>query len=95
MADCSSLVQNVKNDENVAQKFPYRILNDLAKKLKAAEDQLIQERKFYEAKIAKIRAENESTRYERLGLPQFIMKSSLMCLVMMLPKMRWLTISAS
>jgi len=65
MADCSSLVQNVKNDENVAQKFPYRILNDLAKKLKAAEDQLIQERKFYEAKIAKIRAENESTRYER------------------------------
>ena len=47
MADCSSLVQNVKveNGVNVAEKFPYKILNDLAKKLKAAEDQLIQERK--------------------------------------------------
>ena len=40
MADSSSLVQNVKakNDENVTEKFPYKILNDLAKKLKAAED---------------------------------------------------------
>ena len=64
MADCSPLVENVKvnNDKNVAEKFPYKILNDLAKKLKAAEDQLILERKLYEAKIAEILAENESNR---------------------------------
>ena len=39
MADCSSLLQNVKlkKEENVAEKFPYRIFNDLSKKLKAAE----------------------------------------------------------
>ena len=37
-ADCSSLLQNVKvkKEENVAEKFPYKILNDLAKKLKVA-----------------------------------------------------------
>ena len=54
----------IVNDVNVAEKFPYKILNDLAKKLKAAEDQLIQERKFYEAKIAKIVAKNETNRNE-------------------------------
>ena len=39
MVDCSSLVENVKvkNDENIVEKFPYRILNDLSKKLKNAE----------------------------------------------------------
>ena len=39
MADCSSLLQNVKvkKEENFAEKFPYRVLNDLSKKLKAAE----------------------------------------------------------
>ena len=39
MADCSSLLQNVKvkKEENVVEKFPYRVLNDLSKKLKAAE----------------------------------------------------------
>ena len=40
MAEYGCLVQNtnVKNDESEsAKKFPYRILNDLAKKLKAAE----------------------------------------------------------
>ena len=39
MANCSSLVQNinVKKEENV-EKFPYRIFNDLSKKLKVAED---------------------------------------------------------
>ena len=38
MANDSSLVQNatVKNDENV-DKFPYRIFNDLSKKLNVAE----------------------------------------------------------
>ena len=42
MANSSSLVQNVKakNDDNVTKKFPYKILNDLAKKLKAAEDKI-------------------------------------------------------
>ena len=57
MADCSSLVQNVKveNGVNVAEKFPYKILNDLAKKLKAAEDQLILERKLYEAPPGRIK----------------------------------------
>ena len=52
-------------DKNVVERFPYKILNDLANKLKTSEDLLIQERKFYEAKIAKILAENESNRYER------------------------------
>ena len=39
MADCSSLIQNVRvvKEENVAEKFPYRVFNDLSKKLKAAE----------------------------------------------------------
>ena len=39
MAVASSLVQNtfVKNHENTETKFPYRILNDLSKKLKVAE----------------------------------------------------------
>ena len=52
MANDSSLVQNatVKNDENV-DKFPYRILNDLSKKLKVAE-----------ATIASLLAECESNR---------------------------------
>ena len=43
-------------------KFPYRILNDLSTKLKAAEDKLIQDRKLYEAKIADMRDEIESGR---------------------------------
>ena len=66
MADSGSLVQNtcVKNNEDIKTKFPYKILNDLATKLKAAEDQLIQERKFYETKITKILAENKSNRCE-------------------------------
>ena len=51
MVDCSSLVENVKvkNDENIAEKFPYRSLNDLSKKLKDAE-----------VTIAKILAEREA-----------------------------------
>ena len=42
MADRSSLIQNmkVKKEENVVERFPYKILNDLAKKLKAAEDKI-------------------------------------------------------
>ena len=63
MADYSSLVQNdyVKNNENV-EKFPYKILNDLATKLKAAEDKIIQDKKHYEAKIADLLDEIESSR---------------------------------
>ena len=55
-SDCSSLLQNlkVKKEENVAEKFPYKILNDLAKKMKVAED-----------KIASMLAENESHRCEQ------------------------------
>ena len=66
MDDSGSLVRNtcVKNDEDTKTKFPYKILNDLATKLKAAEDQLTQERKFFEMKITKILAENESNRCE-------------------------------
>ena len=59
------MADSVKNDKNVVERFPYKILNDLAKKLKTAEDLLIQERKFYETKLAKILADNESNRYER------------------------------
>ena len=33
------MAANVESDENAAKKFPYKILNDLAKKLKAAEEQ--------------------------------------------------------
>ena len=53
MANCSSLVQNiiVKKDENV-EKFPYRIFNDLTKKLKDAE-----------AAIANMLAEREALEY--------------------------------
>ena len=53
MANCSSLVQNniVKKDENV-EKFPYRIFNDLSKKLKVAE-----------AAIANMLAEREALEY--------------------------------
>ena len=40
MADCSSLVK-VKNVENAAEMFPYRILNDLSKRLKVAEATLV------------------------------------------------------
>ena len=63
MAESSFLVQNahVKNDDEMAvKKFPYKILNDLAMKLKAAEDKIIQERKFYEAKITNMCNEIES-----------------------------------
>ena len=58
MADCSSLVGNVKvrNNANIAEKFPYKILNDLAKKLKAAED-----------KIAKMLAESEPSEQAQPG----------------------------
>ena len=55
MAIYSSLVQkaDVKHENNKdVKKFPYKILNDMAKKLKAAEDEIIKKRKFYEAKIA-------------------------------------------
>ena len=45
-----------------ASKFPYRILNDLSTKLKAAEDKLIQDKKLYEAKIADMLDEIESSR---------------------------------
>ena len=48
------MAPNVESDENVVKKFPYKILNDLAKKLKAAEEQIIEERKFYEAKDIEI-----------------------------------------
>ena len=58
------MADSVKNYKNY-KRFPNKILNDLAKKLKTAEDLLIQERKFYEAKIVKMLAENESNRYER------------------------------
>ena len=57
MADCNSI-----KAENVGKKFPYRILNDLTTKLKAAEDKIIEDRKFYEAKIANILDEIESSR---------------------------------
>ena len=40
------------NVGNVEKKFPYKIFNDLAMKLRAAEDKIIEERKHYEAKIA-------------------------------------------
>ena len=54
MANCSSLVQNIiVKDENV-KKFPYRIFNDLSKKLKAAEEELVNAKKFYETKITKM-----------------------------------------
>ena len=51
MANCNSLLQNVKvkKEENVAEKFPYRILNDLSQKLKVAE-----------ATIEKLLAEHEA-----------------------------------
>ena len=56
MAEFSSLLQNtnVNNDEteNVMKKFPYKALHDLAMKLKAAEGELVKQRKFYETKIA-------------------------------------------
>ena len=45
-----------------ASKFPYRILNDLSARLKAAEDKLIQDRKLYEAKIADMLNEIEPSR---------------------------------
>ena len=48
------MAPNVESDKNVEKKFPYKILNDLAKKLKAAEEQIIEERKFYEAKDVEI-----------------------------------------
>ena len=48
------------DDERPVKKFPYKILNDLAMKLKAAEDKIIQERKFYEAKITNMCNEIES-----------------------------------
>ena len=53
MANCNSLLQNVKvkKEENVAEKFPYRILNDLSKKLKVAEatiEKLLAEREALE-----------------------------------------------
>ena len=51
MAGNSSLVQNtfVQQDEDAEMKFPYRILNDLSKKLKVAE-----------ATIAKMLGEREA-----------------------------------
>ena len=51
MAGNSSLVQNtfVQQDEDTEMKFPYRILNDLSKKLKVAE-----------ATIAKMLGEREA-----------------------------------
>ena len=55
MANYSFSVQkaDVKHENNEdVKKFPYKILNDMAKKLKAAEDEIIKKRKFYEAKIA-------------------------------------------
>ena len=54
------MAANVESDENAMKKFPYKILNYLAMKLKAAEDKIIQERKFYEAKITNMRDEIES-----------------------------------
>ena len=47
MAECSP-----PNVGNVEKKFPYKIFNDLAMKLRAAENKIIEERKHYEAKIA-------------------------------------------
>ena len=43
-------------------KFPYRILNDLSTKWKAAEDKIIQDKKLYKAKIADMLDEIESSR---------------------------------
>ena len=57
MAACDSM-----DAVNVEKKFPYRILNDLATNLKEAEDKLIQTKKFYEAKIAGMLDEIESSR---------------------------------
>ena len=51
-----------------AGKFPYRILNDLAIKLKTAEDKLIQERMSYEAKIADMLEINSSREASRVPL---------------------------
>ena len=48
----SLLMQNTNVKNENSEKFPYKILNDLAKKLKAAEDQIIRERNLYENKIA-------------------------------------------
>ena len=55
MANYNSSVQNfnAKNDENV-ERFPYRVLNDLSKKLKVAE-----------ATIANMLAERESNRSDQ------------------------------
>ena len=47
MAECSP-----PNVGNVEKRFPYKIFNDLAMKLRAAENKIIEERKHYEAKIA-------------------------------------------
>ena len=55
------MAANVESDENAAKKFPYKILNDLAMKLKTAEDKIIEERKVYETKIANM-LEIESSR---------------------------------
>ena len=62
MSDPSSAVHNEK-DVITEKKFPYKILNDLAKKLKAAEGVIIEERKFYKDKIAEMRDNFEHNRY--------------------------------
>ena len=71
MADDSSLVQNatVKDDENV-DKFPYRILNDLSKKLKVAE-----------ATIASLLAICESNPSNQNYLVMLVTRLSMQCLM--------------
>ena len=66
MAESNSLLmQNTNVKDKSAEKFPDKILNDLAKKLKATEDKIIQERNLHKAEIAIMMAEQESNRYER------------------------------
>ena len=43
--------EHLLDGEGDKKAFPYRILNDMRAKLKAAEAQILQEREYYEAKI--------------------------------------------
>ena len=48
--------------------FPYKIMNDLTAKVRAAEDQILQERKYFESKIAKIVEEYEEKLQARVPI---------------------------
>ena len=54
--------------------FPYNILNDLSEKVRAAEAQIVQERKYFESKISKLVEEYE----EKLQLRGSIDANSLL-----------------